>query len=194
MRTREAHAAAPQAPHTAWPGVSGMVPARRSDAVSLRRDSPLVPVPGGGGGRLRANYPCPPPPPLGAFGPIRPTWTPPPNRPSRTPPPPMPNSPPQAPPRPPPPIRPSHAPPPPPPPPPRGLRPTVSWGGSWRPEPRGRPPLGFPWCPSIRASGASGTAFVWQFAGTTIPSELGDPNVRPALEGGGPRPLFGGSL
>ena len=23
---------------------------------------------------------------------------------------------------------------------PRGLRPTVSWGGSWRPEPRGRPP------------------------------------------------------
>ena len=29
---------------------------------------------------------------------------------------------------------------PPPPPPPRGLRPTVSWGGSWRPEPRGRPP------------------------------------------------------
>ena len=31
-------------------------------------------------------------------------------------------------------------PPPPPPPPPRGLRPTVSRGGSWRPEPRGRPP------------------------------------------------------
>ena len=30
----------------------------------------------------------------------------------------------------------------PPPPPPRGLRPTVSWGGSWRPEPRGRPPRG----------------------------------------------------
>ena len=29
---------------------------------------------------------------------------------------------------------------PPPPPPPRGLRPTVSWGSSWRPEPRGRPP------------------------------------------------------
>ena len=28
----------------------------------------------------------------------------------------------------------------PPPPPPRGLRPTVSWGGSWRPGPRGRPP------------------------------------------------------
>ena len=28
------------------------------------------------------------------------------------------------------------------PPPPRGLRPTVSWGGSWRPGPRGRPP---PW-------------------------------------------------
>ena len=25
-------------------------------------------------------------------------------------------------------------------PPPRGLRPTVSLGGSWRPEPRGRPP------------------------------------------------------
>ena len=40
----------------------------------------------------------------------------------------------------PPPIRPpldppSHAPPP-----PRGLLPTDSWGGSWRPEPRGRPP------------------------------------------------------
>ena len=33
-------------------------------------------------------------------------------------------------------------PPPPPPPPPRGLRPTVSMGGSWRPEPRGRPPRG----------------------------------------------------
>ena len=32
--------------------------------------------------------------------------------------------------------------PPPPPPPLRGLRPTVSWGGSWRPEPRGRPPRG----------------------------------------------------
>ena len=29
---------------------------------------------------------------------------------------------------------------PPPPPPPRGLWPTVSWGASWRPEPRGRPP------------------------------------------------------
>ena len=29
-----------------------------------------------------------------------------------------------------------------PPPPPRGLRPTVSWGGSWRPDPRGRPPRG----------------------------------------------------
>ena len=27
-----------------------------------------------------------------------------------------------------------------PPPPPRGLRPTVSWGGSWCPKPRGRPP------------------------------------------------------
>ena len=27
-------------------------------------------------------------------------------------------------------------------PPKRGLRPTVSWGGSWRPEPRGRPPRG----------------------------------------------------
>ena len=48
-----------------------------------------------------------------------------------------------------PPITPSFAPlerppqmPPPPPPPPRGLRPTVSWGGSWRPEPRGCPPRG----------------------------------------------------
>ena len=29
---------------------------------------------------------------------------------------------------------------PPPPPPLLGLWPTVSWGGSWRPEPRGRPP------------------------------------------------------
>ena len=61
--------------------------------------------------------------------PIRPTWTPP-NRPSRSPPPPFA-----------PPCPPSHAPPPPPPP-PRGLRPTVSWGGSWRPEPRGHPPRG----------------------------------------------------
>ena len=45
---------------------------------------------------------------------------------------------------PPPPRRPSQNPPsqPPPPPParPRGLRRTVSWGGSWRPEPRSRPP------------------------------------------------------
>ena len=32
------------------------------------------------------------------------------------------------------------------PPPPRGLRPTVSWGGSWRPEPRGPPP---PPCPPL---------------------------------------------
>ena len=49
--------------------------------------------------------------------------------------------PPQAPPRPPPATLPE--PPlqcPPPPPVPRGLRPTVSWGVSWRPEPRGRPP------------------------------------------------------
>ena len=42
---------------------------------------------------------------------------------------------------PPPPTNPPGAPPPPPPPPPpRGLRPTISWRGSWRPEPRGRPP------------------------------------------------------
>ena len=37
-----------------------------------------------------------------------------------------------------------------PPPPPRGLRPTVSWGGSWRPGPRGCTKLvnvlGSPWC------------------------------------------------
>ena len=64
-----------------------------------------------------------PPPPN---TPSRPTWTPPPNRPSRSPPPPLPLL----------------DPPPPIPPPPRGLRPTVSWGGSWRPEPRGRPPPG----------------------------------------------------
>ena len=35
-----------------------------------------------------------------------------------------------------------HPMPPPPPPPSRGLRPTVSWGDSWRPKPRGRPPPG----------------------------------------------------
>ena len=83
---------------------------------------------------------CPPPPPN---TPNHPTWTPPPpppliaplgppppNRPSRSPPPPPPHSPSLDPP-----LR-------CPPPPPRGLRPTVSWGGSWRAEPRGRPP---PW-------------------------------------------------
>ena len=48
---------------------------------------------------------------------------PPPNRPSWSPPP-----------------KPLLDPPPPMPPPQGGLRPTVSWGGSWRPEPRGRPP------------------------------------------------------
>ena len=36
--------------------------------------------------------------------------------------------------------------PPPLPPSPRGLRPTVTWGGSWRPEPRGRPPPPPPPC------------------------------------------------
>ena len=41
----------------------------------------------------------------------------------------------------PPPLRPSQNPPSPPQAPSlRGLRPTVSWGGSWRPEPRSRPP------------------------------------------------------
>ena len=34
----------------------------------------------------------------------------------------------------------------PPPPPPGGLRPTVSWGVGWRPEPRGRPPPPHGWC------------------------------------------------
>ena len=67
--------------------------------------------------------------------PNRPTWTPPPTHPPGAPPPkPLLDLPPNCPslnPR-------SNAPPPPPP--PRGLRPTVSWGGSWRPEPRGRPP------------------------------------------------------
>ena len=57
-----------------------------------------------------------PPPPT----PIRPTWTPPPQPTLLEPPP--------------------HLPLLDPPPPPRGLQPTVSWGGSWRPEPRGRPP------------------------------------------------------
>ena len=48
---------------------------------------------------------------------------------------------------------------PPPPPPPRGLRPKVSWRGSWRPEPRGRAPRvpgmlggvgGLGGCPGLR--------------------------------------------
>ena len=73
--------------------------------------------------------PGPPPPPAPRIAPLGP----PPNRPSRSPPPqpllyPPPHSPSLN----------------PPPPPPRGLRPTVSWGGSWRPEPRGRPPRGAP--------------------------------------------------
>ena len=67
------------------------------------------------------QQPVPPPPNT----PNCPTWTPPPTDPPGAPPP-------IAPPRPP-----LQCPPPPP---PRGLRPTVSWGGSWRPEPRGRPP------------------------------------------------------
>ena len=92
------------------------------------------------GGRLRGSW--------DANTPNRPTWTPPP--PPRIaplgPPPPqptLPEPPPPAPPIPPPFALPEPPPQiPPPPPPPRGLRPTVSWGGSWRPEPRGRPP---PW-------------------------------------------------
>ena len=80
----------------------------------------------GGQGEVRGA--CAPPPPQH------------PKSPHLDPPPPtLPEPPPIAPPRPPPPM-----PPPPPPPPPRGLRPTVSWGGSWRPEPRGRPPRGQP--------------------------------------------------
>ena len=52
-----------------------------------------------------------------------------------------------------------------PPPPPRGLRPTVSWGGSWRPEPRGRPPgtildWGGLCCRSPRLGHSSGLADV----------------------------------
>ena len=73
----------------------------------------------------------PPPPPTPQIAPPGP---PPPKSTLPEPPPPI------APPRTPPPMPP---PPPPPPPPPRGLRPTVSWGGSWRPEPRGRPPRVF---------------------------------------------------
>ena len=86
---------------------------------------------------------APPGPPPPTTTPNCPTWTPPqpappgapPPSPSYTPPPHSPslNPPSDAPP-----------PPPPPPPPPRGLRPTVSWRGSWRPEPRGRPPRGGP--------------------------------------------------
>ena len=76
---------------------------------------------------------CPPPPNT----PNRPTWIPPPHHhpelPHLDPPP---TDPPGAPPPPAPPIPPLRCPP------PRGLRPTVSWGGSWRPEPRGRPPRG----------------------------------------------------
>ena len=78
----------------------------------------------GGQGEVRGA--CAPPP-----HPKSPHLDPPPNRPSRSPPP-------QAPPRPP--SSPSLTPPLPPP--HRGLRPTVSWGGSWRPDPRGRPPPG----------------------------------------------------
>ena len=71
---------------------------------------------------------CPPSPPN---TPNRPTWTPPPTDPPGAPPPPP---------------SPSHSnlpePPSMPPPPPRGLWPIVRWGGSWRPELRGRPPPG----------------------------------------------------
>ena len=77
----------------------------------------------------------PPPPQPPQFAPPGP---PPPNRPSRSPPPPPKPL-----------LDPPHSPlleppipcPPPPPPLPK-CRPTVSWGGSWRPEPRGRPPGG----------------------------------------------------
>ena len=87
----------------------------------------------------------------------------------------LPDPPPQAPPRPPPPIRPSLNPPPPP---PRGLRPTVSWGGSWRPEPRGCPPRGILLsctssrnllflnpgvCRLLQATLGVGTVLIWDF-------------------------------
>ena len=83
----------------------------------------------GGQGEVRGA--CAPPPPN---TPNRPTWTPPPANCPTYPPPPQLTLPKHPPPKPfldPPPIRPSlNAPPPiPPPPPPRGLRPTVSWGG-----------------------------------------------------------------
>ena len=74
-----------------------------------------------------SEVPDTPPPPTGTPG---------------TPPPPPPREPPSPAPLLDPPLQapPPSKPPPPPPPPPRGLRPTVSWGGSWRPGPRGRPP------------------------------------------------------
>ena len=82
------------------------------------------------------NRPAWTPPPTTT--PNCPTWTPPPTDPPGAPPPsPSYTPPPFAFPEPPP-----QMPPPPPPPPSRGLRPTVSWGGSWRPEPRGRTPVG----------------------------------------------------
>ena len=82
-----------------------------------------------------------------------PTWTPPPTDPPGAPPPsPSYTAPPFA--------LPEH-PPQMPPPPPRGLRPTVSWGGSWRQELRGRPPpccggiviTVSPWYPWLRCPG-----------------------------------------
>ena len=78
-----------------------------------------------------------PPPPQPLIAPLAP----PPTDPPGAPPPAPPIPPPFALPKPPPQI--------PPPPPPKGLRPTVSWGVSWRPEPTGRPPP--PW---LRPSGA----------------------------------------
>ena len=100
----------------------------------------------GGQGEVRGA--CAPPPPTPQH-PKSPHLDPPPhhhhpNSPHMDPPSPTdpPGAPPQAPPRPPPPHSPLLEPPlpPPPPPPPRGLRPSNSLGGSWRPEPRGPPP------------------------------------------------------
>ena len=97
--------------------------------VWLGIPKPMIPYPLLGEGAVRtigshlgripncSEVPDPPPPPPGNPG-NRPPW-----RPSQNPPPPP-------------------SPPPPPPPPSRGLRPAVSWGGSWRPGPRGRPPRG----------------------------------------------------
>ena len=97
--------------------------------------------------------PPPPPPRIAPLGP------PPPTDPPGAPPPfALPEPPPQI--------------PPPPPPPPRGLRPTVSRGGSWCPEPRGRPPRGSP-------------SECWPTVGTSFRISAGQRKIVLRMEKGG---------